>query len=75
MKAKNVVHAWNGYGDREKFLPERLYENFSGERTEVVAVTAPNFSLTKVVDWAHPDHEWLEFGISDRGNGAIIIGG
>ena len=75
MKAKNVVHAWNGYGDRESFLPERLYENFAGERTEVVAVTDPGLPLTKVVDFAHPDYEWLEFGISERGDGTIIIGG
>ena len=26
VDAKNVVHAWNAYGNSEKFLPERLSE-------------------------------------------------
>ena len=26
QKGKNVVHAWNGYGQKEMFLPKRLAE-------------------------------------------------
>ena len=73
--AKNVVHAWNGYGDREQFLPERLYSNFEGQRSEVVALRNSGVDLTEAVGWYHPDYEEEEFGINLRSDDTIIVGG
>ena len=44
---KNVVHAWNGYGAKDKFLPKRLADHIEPARCQVVALKNEGIKVQK----------------------------
>jgi len=43
----HVVHAWNGYGAAQKFLPERLSNTIMPIRGQAVALKKPGLEIDK----------------------------
>ena len=53
--AKNVVHAWNGYGQSETFLPKRLYQQLTPEVNQATALQNSGISISKSVNYGEED--------------------
>ena len=47
QKAGSVVHAWNGYGPKDKFLPARLASQIRNQRCQVVGLKNSGISISK----------------------------
>ena len=67
-----MVHAWNGYGDKDKFLPPRLAEKIEPYRSFVVALKDERLSITKLIMTG--DYYGYN-GLTQRSDGALILGG
>ena len=59
MKATNVVHCWNGYGAKDKFLPKRLSKQIKNNRIQVVGLKNEGVKITKNICY-NQDHEDTE---------------
>ena len=49
--AKNVVHAWNGYGQKDKFLPQRLADQIEPARVQAVALKNKGIVISKNLNY------------------------
>ena len=73
--AKNVAHCWNGYGQKEKFLPQRLYSQISNEREHYSALKNSSISLTKNIAYMKKDEFLDDPTLLQREDKTIILGG
>ena len=74
QKAKSIVHCWNGYGNKEKFLPERLSKQLEHFRCQVVGLKNPGIKLSKNMSYFRCKRSLEEFALQ-RKDGTFLIGG
>ena len=57
--AGSVVHCWNGYGAKDKFLPARLSSKIENNRIQVVGMKNEGVQISKNICY-NQDHEDTE---------------
>ena len=73
-RTTSLVHCWNGYGDKDKFLPKRLASLISFPRCQVVSLKNSGITMTKLVCYEAHLESKEEF-IMQRQDRSIILGG
>ena len=72
--AKNVVHGWNGYGNKDMFLPKRLASQVHPFRCQVVGLKNPGISISKSMSYFKCKRSEEEF-LLQRKDGTFLFGG